>query len=230
MLHIFLGDNESDVRIEARKFARELSDKKKCVLDEPENVYSWEEIIFSKSLFGPQTLTFFDINQKDFASDFLKNKEKFESSENIFVFSAKSSLVKSEGLKSDKNFVLHEVKNGVLKKEFANVFGLSDAVARRDKKQAWLLYRKFIEEGLSPEEIHGTIFWQIKSLAIVEVSNDYTEAKMKPFVFTKAKSFLKKFKEGEVKSWLGKLVEIYHKSHRGEYTLENALEIFILGV
>lgn len=230
MLHLFLGENESDTRIEARKFAKDFASKnKEIVFDEPENVSSWDEVIFSKSLFGGGTLTFFDINQKDLAKDFLENKERFESSENFFVFSAKDSLVKADGLKSGKNFVLHNVKGGV-KRELPNVFALSDAVGRRDKKQAWLLYRKLIEEGLSPEEIHGTIFWQIKSLAIAEVSNNYNEAKMKPFVFSKAKGFLKKFKEGEIKNWLSKLVLIYHKSHRGEYALENALEIFILGV
>jgi hypothetical protein len=119
MLHLFLGENESDTRIEARKFAKDFASKnKEIVFDEPENVSSWDEVIFSKSLFGGGTLTFFDINQKDLAKDFLENKERFESSENFFVFSAKDSLVKADGLKSGKNFVLHNVKGGVKRELF----------------------------------------------------------------------------------------------------------------
>ncbi len=233
MLHVFIGENESDVRIEAKKFAKDfLATNRDYFFNELDSSLplNWDELVLSKSLFGGGTLILFDITGADKAtvSNFLENLDKFENSQNTFVVSLSVGVWKEEVKR--KNIILHDIKSKNFKKEPTNIFALADSIGRRDKKHSWLIYRKLIEEGFQPEEIHGTIFWQIKSLAIAEVSKDAVEAKMKPFVFSKAKGFLKNFKEGEIQKWLSKLVEIYHRGHRGEYTLENALEIFLLGV
>jgi hypothetical protein len=232
MLHIFSGENQSNVRIEAKKFVKNfLTENVDCLFNEVDSsvLLNWNELSLSKNLFGGGSITFFDLTDstKGDIDDFFGNVKTLADSENVFVVSLSKDCFDKEKI---KNVVFHIVKSDLKKKEVTNVFALSDAIGRKDKKNSWLIYRKLIEEGFEPEEIHGTIFWQIKSLAIADVSKDAIEAKMKPFVFSKSKGFLKNFKEGEIQNWLSKLVEIYHKSHRGEYALENALEVFLLGI
>lgn len=228
MLHIFLGENESETRVEAKRFAKDLildASNKVNEIDVDSPVL-FDELILSQSLFGGTFVYFIDLfgKNKETMSQFEENFEKFVDSKNIFVISLLDFVGKN------KKIFLHNVDSKKTDKKEISIFSLSDAIAKKDKKNAWLLYRSFLDRGMSPEEIHGTIFWQIKSLALAKVSNDAISAKMKPFVFSKAKGFLENFKDGEVENWLSRLVEIYHKSHRGEYKLENALEVFILGV
>src|SRR3990167_5257880 len=70
-----------------------------------------------------------------------------------------------------------------------NIFTFTDAVGSRQKKQAWILYRKALSVGISAEEIFYKLVWQIKSMLIVSKTKNVGETDMKTFPYNKAKSF-----------------------------------------
>ena len=124
--------------------------------------------------------------------------------------------------------ILKDSKGGA-KDEF-KIFALTDALGARDKKALWTLYRKAVELGKVPEEIHGILFWQVKSMVLAARSKSAGEAGLNPFVYGKAKRYAENYSGDELKAMLEKLVTIYHDSHRGVCDFETAMEIFLLGI
>ena len=101
---------------------------------------------------------------------------------------------------------------------------------QRDPKKLWTLYRKAIISGLAPEQIHGVLWWQMKSVAMAINAKNADEAGLKPFVFSKAKRASDKFSKEEVENILSKLLSIYHNSRMGKINMEYGLESFVLGI
>ncbi len=108
-----------------------------------------------------------------------------------------------------------------------NVFALTDAIARRDKKQAWVILQRVLREGTPAEEIHGIVWWQIKTLLLVLRGDT---ADIKPFTISKAKSALPHFSEAELSTYARQLVTMYHDSRAQGPSLDIALEQFVLGL
>jgi hypothetical protein len=139
------------------------------------------------------------------------------------------TLLKKIEKHAEKVFDIGEgASKGAEKKERFNTFLLTDALGRKDKKNLWVLYQKALEAQTPVEEIHGILFWQMKSLALAENSNSPTEAGMKAYPYQKAKEFVKKFEAQEIRDLRKKLVYLYHDAHRGEFDLAEGLERFIL--
>ena len=109
-----------------------------------------------------------------------------------------------------------------------NVFAITDALGARDKKRAWILYQGALAAGLSPEEIFYKIVWQVKCMLLASRTKSVKETDMKDFPYTKAKSYLKNFKEGEIEKLSEDLVMGYHKARRGEGEVETLVEKIIL--
>jgi DNA polymerase III delta subunit len=108
-----------------------------------------------------------------------------------------------------------------------STFALTDAYVKGDRKQTWVLYRRFIEGGASAEEIHGILSWQVRALVLASKTKSATEAGLKPFVYTKAKSALSRMNmQPEIVS--RELVSLYHQSRMGQGSLEDLLEVFLL--
>jgi DNA polymerase III delta subunit len=122
-----------------------------------------------------------------------------------------------------------DAKETAPKKAF-NVFAITDALGRRDRKSLWAMYHSALFNGSEPEELHGLLFWQIKSLLIAAQSKSAEEAGQKPFVWSKAKGFLQNFTPEELKGASSSLVDIYHDARKGIVDFDIALEKFILGV
>ncbi len=119
--------------------------------------------------------------------------------------------------------------SGALKERF-NAFGLANAFLERDKKTLWLLLMQAWREGLSPEEVLGTLYWQVKMLRLAEKTKSADEAKQKPFVYSKAKRALASFKPGEVDVISRELLTIYHDAHLGKRDMDIALEKWALSL
>ena len=111
-----------------------------------------------------------------------------------------------------------------------NIFLLTDAVGARKKKEAWILYQRALFAGLSAEEIFFKIVWQIKSMLIASKTKSVEETDMKPFPYSKAKSFLKNFKLEELEEFSTRLVLGYHLARRGEEEMETLVEKTLLGL
>jgi|SRR3989304_5546472 len=111
-----------------------------------------------------------------------------------------------------------------------NIFTFTDAVGSRQKKQAWILYRKALSVGISAEEIFYKLVWQIKSMLIVSKTKNVGETDMKTFPYNKAKSFLKNFKPDELEALSEGLVVGYSLIRRGEGEMEMFVEKILLSL
>ncbi len=111
-----------------------------------------------------------------------------------------------------------------------NIFALTDALGERNRSRLWVLYQRALMQGSEPEEIHGILFWKIKSLLAAAQSKTATDAGLKPFVWSKSQGFLKKYSLAELKKMSSDMVGLYHLSRIESLELEDELEKFLLRV
>ena len=93
------------------------------------------------------------------------------------------------------------------KKKDGSIFGLSNALARRDKKALWVGYQRELAKGTAPEAIHGVLFWAVKNM--------FLSAKKDP-------------ERSRGAHLLAILAELPHESRRRGEEMEYALERFVL--
>ena len=167
-----------------------------------------------------------EVLQSYFANEILKYAESFQLSPHTFVFIENS--INAEVLKKLKKHAEKIEQYKLLqKKEVFNIFQLSDALGLRDKKTLWVQFSKAIDAGKSGEEIAGTLFWQLKTMALLAKGESKS---LNPYVASKAKQFLKNYQEEEIEKMSYDLILRYHEAHRGRYDLETALERFVLAI
>lgn len=111
-----------------------------------------------------------------------------------------------------------------------NIWSFTDAVGSRNKKQAWILYRKALASGMAAEEIFYKVVWQVKTLLLAQRTKTALEADMKDFPYSKAKGNLKNWKEGELENLSEELVLGYQKARRGEGEIETLVEKIVLNL
>jgi len=238
MIYVFYGTDT----ITARKKMRGLVDA--LLLKKPDashvrmtaDTFDSETLgalIVSTGLFSSRAIVELDqiFENKEAKEAFEKKLEDCVTSHNIFVIlegdlgKTDVSLLKKHAEKIQEfQVVLRDVKKKI---EF-NAFALSEALGRRDKKTLWTLYVEALSKGLAPEEIHGTLFWQVKAMLLARESRTPEEAGLKPFPFSKSKTFAKNFSPDELAALSGRLVSLYHDAHRGLTDFEIGLEKFIL--
>ena len=190
-----------------------------------------EELSGSAGLFGSARVGVFRRCLKnEMSRDFLSSLlEKFSSSENIFIF-VEDKLTKDLEDKLKKAGAKIEMVSGEAEKsgEF-NRFSLPDALGRRDKKEAWVLLQKARGAGISPEEIHGMIFWQFKNIALAKEYGARIPG-VAPYPAQRAAAHGKRFTAKEIREKLGEIVRIYHDSRLGGAELDLAVEKFVLEI
>lgn len=118
-----------------------------------------------------------------------------------------------------------------------NIFHITDAFGKKDKKQAWLLYQKALLSGFPAEEVFWKLSWQVKNILLVKRMSDecgknlneiIKESKLNPFVANNCLNFSKNFETDKLISLYWSLVDIYHKVRRGKADFEIAVEKFLL--
>lgn len=192
-----------------------------------------EELTLSQGLFGDIHIVI--------SKNILRNKEVFalvkehikaiKESPNTFIFNEddldkKTFSVIEKYAEKTESFDSKEIK----KPERFNIFALTDAIASRDKKKSWILLTKAFDAGIEPEEAHGIVFWQIKSLILASNASSANEAGLQPFVYSKAKSYSRNFKKEELEAISSNLISMYHDAHRGRHDFKLALEKFVLSI
>lgn len=231
MLYVFFGTDTLKIRKEALLFLAEATKSGTEVVTFTAQNFDGSTLIGaagSTSLFGASPVYVLDTPSEttEMSTFVFESLEALSSSSNTFV------LIEVGLLAADKKAL---TKYATEMNEFVrtpgkvfNVFSLTDALARRDKRALWVLLMEAKREGFSEEEIIGTLFWQMKSLRLAGKTTSAEEAGMKPFVYTKSKSALSKFKEGEVDTKARELVSLYHDGHRGVRDIGIALEKWVL--
>ncbi len=121
-----------------------------------------------------------------------------------------------------------DLKDKPKKEEAFNSFLLTDAFGDRKRSLAWPLYRKAIALGVEPRELHGKIFWAVKSMLAAGSAKTAGESGLNPFVYQKAKRSAGNFKEEELQLMATELAVMFHEALVSGLDMETALEAFIL--
>ncbi len=110
-----------------------------------------------------------------------------------------------------------------------SVFAITNALLVRDRKTAWVEYRKAIMAGKAPEEIMGLLWWQAKTMWMVAKLGE--KSGVKPFVLNKSKQAVQKYGgEAGVKKLAKKIVATYHDARLGGIPLEEGCERLLLSI
>jgi DNA polymerase III delta subunit len=216
---------------------------------------SFDELVGGMGLFSEKMIVECDrvLEDKEYKDQVLARLKECAASENIFIF-REVKLLKAEL----KSFEKHAQKiqefeggngsgavgsgTGVVygaggngtrsfaeKKDGGN-FALADAFGQRDKKQLWMLYANARLNDVAAEELHGIIFWQLKSMILAGHTASASEANINPYVYQKSKKYVSNYTQTELESLSYKLVDLYHQARRGSATLDAHLEAFILAL
>lgn len=232
MLYVLYGSNREKIRDESHKMLGALAKKRPGAqvfrLSEGVDVSArLEELIESRGLFENKHIVVLDfvLGSEDVRDTVVAHAQDMAESGHIFVV-----LEEKLDVKTKKSFEKYAQECKVFdvkekKEERFNVFSLADAVARRDRKASWVALQRALREEIVPEEIHGVLWWQIKTLLLVARGD--TDG-LKPFAVSKARSCVKNFSEAELDAVLKKLLTIYHESRAGGPSLDIALEQFVL--
>jgi len=237
MIYFIYGDDFNKTREKLNSLISDMVSKKpniSLIKINEENIKDHDilNLVSEQGLFENEMMIVF---HSLFGGGFLKEDAKeyislMKKSKNIFIV--------FEGLLDKKTLDLIKkgagetfeffIKNKPLK--VFNPFALGDALGEKNKKLLWVSYYKALSNGASAEELHGMLFWQIKSILIAKLAKDATESGLKPFVYGKAKRFASKFKEEDLRKLGTELVQIYDEARKGITELAVGLEKFILKI
>ena len=235
MFYFFHGSDFDKVRAKAQDILNAL--KKKRPEAEIVNLDAdswsegdWERLCRSQGLFDRKYIVVAKgLGERGEIREFMESRvADLKSSENAFLLIDRSldeGYAKALTVGAEKAFAFES--KTVVRPRF-NVFDLADAFGKKDKKGLWVLFQKALKAGVESEQIHGTLFWQVKNMALAMECTDAKEAGMKDFPFMKAKKYAVNFSEEEIKKFALKLVSVYHDARSGGPELEIGLEKWIL--
>jgi hypothetical protein len=236
MVYLLHGDiTQARVKLQsllAKKFAQKPNASLIKVDEENWGTTSLDELIGGQGLFENAYIVAMDnlLGNKEIKEVIVKRLKDMKASSNIFIFIA-DRINAPEKKAFEKNAEkIQEFEKHEGKKDRYNAFVLSDALASRDKKKLWVNLLDAFREDIVPEEIHGMLFWQVKSMIIASEAKNATEAGLNPFVFSKAKAGAGNFSKEELERISAKLVHMYHDAHRGIIDFDIALEKFALEI
>ena len=115
------------------------------------------------------------------------------------------------------------------KKPEFNLFIFTDAVGAKNKREAWVQYQKALARGMNAEDVFWRgLIWEIKNLLIASKTKNVSESGLNPFVYQKAKGFVRNFKPGELEKLSESLVIGYHNARRGIGEMDSLIEKILL--
>lgn len=216
MLYFLYGTDTDKARAKARDIIYSAQKKKPDAELFTLDADSWsaarfEELVSSQGLFERKYIVFVNrlLENKEIKEIVLEALPRVAASENFFIFvEQEGDKVTLDAVKKASGTV-QEFEKKVVKKESFNMFSLSDAFRDRDRKKLWVLYQKALRNDATPEALSGILFWQIKTLLVGRASN---------------------FSKIELETLAGRLISLYHDSHRGLVDFETGLERFVLSV
>ena len=242
MIYLFYGQDTEQARRKADGVVASLLQKRPDASLFRLDSDSWQEAAFDEyvggqGLFAQKYIVVLDqlFENKEIKEYVIERLKALKASDNIFII-LENTLDKAVLAKFEKNTekvqVFGEGKEALSKNKKAvfNMFAITDALGARNQKRLWTLYQQAVRHDVVPEELHGILFWQIKSMLLAALSKDAAESGLNPFVYGKAKNYAKNFSLSELKKISSQLIAMYHRAHRGEISFEAALEKFFLTI
>ena len=191
-----------------------------------------EELIGGQGLFEQKCIVELDSlfgSQADYIAHALP---RLAASQNIFFIT--EGLLDKKTVEKIKSHAEKVQEFSLVKKEVvrdSRIFAITDALGRRDRKNFWVLYQKYLFLGGVPEELHGLLVWQAKAMLLAQAEGATAKnTKLNPFVFKKSLGFSKNYSDAELKELSSRLVALYHDARRGAVEFDTALEKFVLSI
>jgi len=236
MLYLFYGTDRNKALEKALVIIdKKLEEKKDAMIFkvDQENLTQdlLSELCGSQGLFEQKFIVHLkDVFQDELSkSVILKFLKDIKESENVFIWT-EGSILKKDLTKIEKHTDKvweHIAKEKLEVKE--NIFAITNYLLARDKKNLWIEFQN-LRKVFATEEIHGTLFWAFKNVALVSKSKNAEDSGLKPFVYSNSKKALTKFSQEEVGEKFWTLTKILGDSRRGEGELDVLLEKWILSV
>jgi len=240
MIYVYYGDNTSKRRQASDKLVSNLLKKENTTLlamnDIDASAADFKQWLSAPSLFGEKYILKLEpvLENEEMSEYFFSNLAEIALSPHPVVVSERS-LKKDTASKLKKfaadmeQFETPVSKTG--KKEF-NVFSLTDSFGARDKKETWLILQRAFQNGKTPEELCGILFWQTKNMLLVKKSTGASAATLglNPFVFKKAESAAKKFSVEELQNISSKISALLYENREAGFDSDIALEQLVLNV
>ncbi len=232
MLSIYYGNDLVKARAGALMATDKLVEKLGARLNKIESEQyapgMLSDMLGATSLFGGVEVYLIDTpsEEVDFYTAVIDVLKEMSESVNHFII-IENALLAPERKKFEKHTTTIEEYKKVASATF-NAFALADALSARDKKSLWVLLQEAIRNGLSAEEIIGTLWWQLKSLRLAKLTSSAEEAGMKDFPYNKSKRALRNFKTGELETLSVGLLRVYHDGHGGVRDTLEGLEEWVL--
>lgn len=233
MLTVFFGNDTGVVRTAALTYAHERAHTPAQIERyAPENLESGELPLLAgaQSLFGEPLVYVLDTLSSDTErfEELLGTLPALAAATYEFIVIEGALTVPLRRAFTEAGATLKEHSRA--KDERFNTFALGDAMLLRDKKTLWLLLMDARQAGVTPEEIIGTLLWQIKVLRLSFRTKSAAEADVKPYVYQKATRAHSRFTKAEADQCSRTLLTMYHQGHHGETDLDLALEAWVLAL
>jgi DNA polymerase III delta subunit len=230
MLLVFFGTDRTAIRNEAQLVTSELGIAPTIIEESSYTAGAITSAVGAVSLFGGTECFLIDTPSvdEDFETEVKSALPDMADSQNTFIIMEGSLLADAK-----KKYIKYAqtVKECTAEKEERfNVFAIAEALAKKDKRQIWVLLQQARAVGIRDEETIGILWWQLKALRLAKLTASADEAGMKDYPYKKAKQSLAKFKDGEVETLSRSLLELYHLGHQGKQDMDTALEAWVLKV
>lgn len=241
MLYLFCGSDTTETRNRVDTFVSRTKDEGRhadvfTVREDSVEESALCELAYGQGLFDKQYITvLYELGSSSETRDLITRLVPlFANSANIFVMAESTLDAKLKKHISAHAQQVKEYNTPAQQKSNASpsVFLLADALGRRKRKEAWTLLHKLVYAGISAEQIHGVLFWQIKTMLLIKKGGDHaaSQAGAKPFVVQKTKRFLKNYTEQELSQLLHEWTSAYHSVRSSGGNLGDKIERILLTI
>ena len=211
MLYFYSGTDREKARVALNAATEKLSKKVSRVarITDANTLADLQAVLQGAGMFGESRVIVFDgvLANEDMRDLLLSSLPALkESAEHFLMFEEKPDA--DTRRRVEKYAETSARTDSAAKKRDSSVFGLANALARRDKRALWLNYQGELAKGTAPEAVHGVLFWGVKDM------------------FLRAKARSPEQRRGA--TLLATLAEIPHEARRRGEDLEYALERFVL--
>ena len=230
MLKVFYGTDRTAVRDAAQKEYEKVGVAPTIIEDTTYVSGAVASAVGATSLFGGTECFVLDTpsGDDDFETEVVGSLKELAASQNIFIVLEGALLADAKKKYTKHADTVEEFT--ATKAERFNSFAIAEALAKKDKKNMWVLLNEAQQAGLRNEEIIGMLWWQLKALRLAKLTRTAEEAGMKDYPYKKSKQALSNFKDGEVERLSHSLLELYHLGHQGKRDMDLALEEWVLTV
>jgi len=176
MLYVFYGSNYKKLRAKLARFRETLHVKRPEAeffkIDDPGDVTvsSLEGFVSGQGLFDRKYIVQLDRVLEDTSAreSIVEQLENVRLSDNVFLLV--EGMVDARIRKAIETYATESYvfNNEEIKKDVFNIFSLTDELGKRNKKRLWIEFWKARYAGKEAEEIHGVLFWQIKSMLLAK--------------------------------------------------------------